>query len=248
MTAKLKNEELLAYLFDDKPHTLTTRMSSWIDSSRPYKDFATTYRDKIRKKIRITQNETAIRDLAAELSTAYWLLQEKRFTTTYEPYGSEKTRGPDFAVAFKSMTFNVEVTRISAGEKEQPSDNTASPWLDSQHVSGRLMDTVCDKLGQMRPGMVNVLLIVTDSDFARLLDLNQAISQLKDRAERQDTGLFGRYGYIKTADFFKYYLRLSGVLIRTVNEQDETTHAALWTNNQTKHSLPRPLQAILQRG
>lgn len=241
------NEQLLGYLFDDKPHILAAPVGRWIEASRPFKAFATTYRDKIRKKIRTTQSETATKDLAAELAAAYWLLQEKRFTVIYEPYGSQKTRGPDFAVAFKSLTFNLEVTRISAGEREQTPEDTLSPWLDSQQVSGRLMDTVCDKLGQMQPGMVNVLLIVTDSDFARLLDLNQAMSQLKERAERKDDSLFGRYGFVKTADFFKYYLRLSAVLIRTISEQDQTTHAALWTNNQTKHPIPRPIQTIFQR-
>jgi hypothetical protein len=237
----------LGYLFDDRPHILTAFISRWIETSRPFKAFATTYRNKIRKKIRITQNDTAIKDLAAELETAYRLVEEKRFTVTYEPYGSQKTRGPDFAVAFKSMTFNVEVTRISSGEREQTPEETTTPWSDPQQVNGRLMDTVCDKLGQMRPGMVNVLLIVTDSNFARLLDLNQAMAQLKERAERQEAGLFGRYGFVKTADFFKHYLRLSGILIRTTGEQDATTHAILWPNNQTKHPIPRPLQTLLQR-
>ena len=242
------NEQLLSYLFDDKPHALAAPMSQWLSLSRPFKAFATTYRDKIRKKIRVTQSSASIKDLQAELETAYWLLREKRFDVAYEPYSSQKGRGPDFAIIFKSLTFNVEVTRISSGETEATLETAATPWRDPQQVTGRLMDTVCDKLGQMRPGMINVLIIVTGSDFIRLLELNQAMAQLKERAEHQEAGLFGRYGFANTADFFKYYLRLSGVLVRPAADQDAPPPAILWANNQTKHPLPAPLRTILQRG
>ena len=245
------NEQLLGYLFDDKPHILAAPMSRWIGLSRRFKAFATTYRDKIRKKIRVTQSDAGIKDLEVELETAYWLLQEQRFAVAYEPYGSQKTRGPDFAVTFKSITFNVEVTRIGSREMEGtlPAPEAATtPWLDPQQVGGRLMDTVYDKLGQMRPGMINVLIVVTDGDIARVLDINQAMARLKERAERKEASLFGRYGFVNTAGFFKYYLRLSGVLVRTAAKQDRTAHSILWANNQAKHSIPGPIRTILQRG
>jgi hypothetical protein len=232
------NEQLLGYLFDDRPHILTAFISRWIETSRPFKAFATTYRNKIRKKIRITQNDSAIQDLAVELETAYRLLQQKRFTVVYEPYGSQKTRGPDFAVTFKSISFNVEVTRISPDETE------GTP----QEAALRLMDTVCDKLGQMRPGMINVLAVVMDGRLFSALEIDQAMAQLKGRAEQKDAALFGRYGYVKPADFFKQYLRLSAILIRPTSQPQEKPVIILWLNNQTKHPLPRPVQNILQRG
>lgn len=243
------NEQLLDYLFDDNPHPhththlLAPPMSRWIGSSRRFKAFATTYRDKIRKKIRITQGTAGIQDLEAELETACWLLQDRRFTLAYEPYGSQKTRGPDFAITFKSTTFNVEVTRIRSTETEP----AATPPLDPQHTAARLIDTVCDKLGQMRPGMINVLVVVTDGDFIRALDLYQAMARLKERAERQDPNLFSRHRFASTAAFFKLYLRLSAGLVRTPANQDGTTHSLLWTNNQARHALPGPIRTILQR-
>ena len=245
------NEQLLGYLFDDKPHILAAPMSRWIGLSRRFKAFATTYRDKIRKKIRVTQSDAGIKDLEVELETAYWLLQEQRFAVAYEPYSSQKTRGPDFAVTFKSITFNVEVTRIGSREMEgtlPAPEAPTTPWHDPQQVGGRLMDTVYDKLGQMRPGMINVLIVVTDGDIARVLDINQAMARLRERAERKEASLFGRYGFVKTADFFKYYLRLSGVLVRTVGKQDGTAHSILWANNQAKHAIPGPIRTSLQRG
>jgi len=252
------NEPLLGYLFDDKPqpHILAGPMSGWIDSAPRFKAFATTYRDKIRKKIRVTQSSAGTKDLEVELAAAYWLLQEPHFSVAYEPYSSDKTRGPDFAVTFKSTTFNVEVTRIGAREgarpltatDDAPVESVTTPWLDPQQVGGRLADTVCDKLGQMRAGMVNVLLVATDSDFVRVLDVNQAMERLRERAERKEDSLFSRYGFVNAADFFKYYLRLSGVLVRSAGKQDGTADAILWVNSQAKHPIPNPIRMILQRG
>jgi hypothetical protein len=154
------SEQLLGYLFDDKPHILAAPMSQWIASSPRFKTFATTYRDKIRKKIRVTQREAGLKDLEVELKSAYWLLQEQRFALVYEPYSSDKQRGPDFAVTFKAVTFNVEVTRIGSREMEQtllaPEKKITTSSPGAQQAGGRLRDTVCDKLGQMRPGMINV--------------------------------------------------------------------------------------------
>ena len=70
----------------------------------------------------------------------------------------------------------------------------------------------------------------------------------KGTSERKEASLFSRYGFVKTADFFKYYLRLSGVLVRTAANQDGTTHSILWVNNQAKHAIPGPIRTILQRG
>jgi hypothetical protein len=231
-------DPLVGYLFDEKPHILAEPMARWIESSRRFKDFADTYRDKIRKKIRITHSDSAIKDLEVELETAYRLLQQKRFAVVYEPYGSQKTRGPDFAVTFKSISFNVEVTRISPDETE------GTP----QEAALRLMDTVCDKLGQMRPGMINILAVAIDGRLFSALEIDQAMAQLKGRAEHKDAALFGRYGYVKPADFFKQYLRLSAILIRPTGQPQEKPAIILWLNNQTKHPLPRPVQNILQRG
>lgn len=218
-------------------------MSRWLDSSRAFKTFAAEYQTKIRKKIRITNSDSAIEDLTAELDVAYQLVQEKRFTVVYEPYGSERTRGPDFAVTFKSFTFTVEVTRMHpSGIETSPQ----SPGFDPQQVNSRLNDTVCDKLDQMRPSMSNVLIIVTDNDFFAALDLDQALTQLKDRVEQKDEGLYGRYGFVKPADFFKTYLRLSAIIARTINGQGTKIDATLWLNNQAKHPLPGSLKNVLQ--
>jgi hypothetical protein len=69
-------DELFAYLFDGQPHPLSPAVAPWLASSRRFTAFATTYRDKIRKKVRVTQDQESRLDLRLELETAYLLLQE----------------------------------------------------------------------------------------------------------------------------------------------------------------------------
>ncbi len=98
----------------------------------------------------------------------------------------------------------------------------------------------------MRPGMSNVLVVVTGSDFLVALDLEQAMAQLKERAEKKEETLYGRYSFEKPADFFKYYLRLSGILVRTNTRQGGKFPSVLWINNQAKHSLVVPRRTLLR--
>ncbi len=78
-------DELLSYLFDGKPHLLTEPIQTWLASSRRFTAFVTTYRNKIRKKLRVIQDQEALADLRLELETAYLLLQERNLSLVYEP-------------------------------------------------------------------------------------------------------------------------------------------------------------------
>jgi hypothetical protein len=111
-------DELLTYLFDGQSHLLAQPMATWLASSRRYAAFVTTFQDKIRKKLRVTQDQGNLLDLQLELETAYLLLQERPFSLVYEPQLGGKLRGPDFAVTYTtSLTFMAEVTRLRADPK-----------------------------------------------------------------------------------------------------------------------------------
>jgi hypothetical protein len=70
-------DELLLYLFDGKPHLLAEPMSTWLARSRRFSDFVSSFRNKIRKKLRVIRDEKTLFDLRLELETAYLLLREK---------------------------------------------------------------------------------------------------------------------------------------------------------------------------
>lgn len=235
-------QETLNYLFDHKPHILTPPLRDWMSDVPRFADFVQTHRDKIRKKIRGISSADGFQDLRAELEAAYWLLREKRFTLAYEPYGQGTGRGPDFAVTFRTrITFNVEVTRMRGRTEDE------LPLFDPQVEGRRLADIVSSKLGQMLPSMMNLLVIIADEPRLCELEIGQVMNQLKQRAEQKEVPLFQRHGFRDTADFFKYYQRLSGVLLRSTGQPETGTCPRLWLNNQTKHPLPAPIGTILQR-
>ena len=78
-------DELLTYVFDGQSHLLAQPMATWLASSRRFTAFVTTFRDKIRKKLRVTQDQESLLDLRLELETAYVLLQERPLSLVYEP-------------------------------------------------------------------------------------------------------------------------------------------------------------------
>lgn len=243
-------DELLTYLFDGKPHILAPRMSEWLASSRRFVNFVKIFHDKIRKKIRVTQDPETILDLQLELETAYRLLQEKTLQLDYEPQLAEKVRSPDFAVTFTtSLTFMLEVTRLRTDPKSA-SGTTASPAT----LGERLSDAVCSKLGQFQTQKSNILLIGVDALPPSENEVRAAMLRIQQRAERStdesgtgsETAFFQRYRFRDRADFFSHYQRLSEILVRATNLEIGDS-LVTWVNPQAKHSLPSKVRTALYR-
>lgn len=230
-------DEVLDYIFDGQPHILAPSMTEWLASSRRFTAFVNTFRDKIRKKIRVTHDEESLLDLRLELETAYLLLQEPRLSLVYEPYLSEKVRGPDFAATFTtSLTFMVEVTRLRAEAREQTS-NTA------QGIE-RLSDAICSKLGQMQPQRSNVLIAGVDALDLTQNELHGMMIRIQQRAEHSDSAFFQRYGFRDRADFFRHYQLLSEIFVRNSVLEDGKS-AVIWVNPQSKTPLPSKVRTVL---
>lgn len=235
-----KVNELLAYLFDGQPHLLAGPVGTWLESSRRFNVFVTTFRDKIRKKLRVTQDKETLYDLQLELETAYLLLQERSLSLAYEPGQSRQIRSPDFAVNFTtSLTFMVEVTRLRA---VRLSERSLPVPLEGE----RLADAICSKLGQLRPGLGNVLIVGVDSLSLTQSDLKSMMRQLQQRAERNDSTLLQRYRFRERTDFFNQYQRLSEVIVRG-SQLHASEPMAVWVNPQGKYPLPGRVRTVLYR-
>ena len=126
-------------------------------------------------------------------------------------------------------------------------DEAAQSEFDPQAEGRRLADIVGSKLNQMLPGMMNLLVIMADEQRMCELDVGQVMNQLKQRAEQKEAQLFQRDSFRDPSNFFKYYQRLSGVLLRSTGHHEPEKCPVLWRNNQTKHPLPAPICTILQR-
>jgi len=238
-------DELVAYLFGGQSHILAQPLATWLASSRRFATFVDSFRDKIRKKIRTTQDAETLIDLRLELETAYLLLQEQRLSVVYEPQPGGRTRGPDFAVSFTtSLTFMVEVTRLRSEQKSLSTETDIDP--STALIGERLADAVCSKLIQLLPQRSNILIVGVDSLQMTPEDVRAALLRMLQRAERSDSTFFRRYEFQDRADFFRHFQRLSEVLVRETDFQ-QAIAPVIWVNPQAKYPLPSKVRTALYR-
>lgn len=210
-----RQADLIAYLFEGQPHLLSGVLSEWMEDSPRFTLFVETYRDKIRKKLRLAREPETALDLRGELEVPCRLLADRRLEVAYEPYASAKRRGPDFAATYrKNLVFNLEVARMRTEESESP------------RREERFLRLLLYKLGQMQPGMPNLLVV----HARRPLDLDQFMQELKLKVEKKDPSFYELSRYPNPAAFYKDFLRLSAVLFWGAETQR-------WTNKQARPGL-----------
>ena len=238
-------DELLTYLFDGKAHLLATPMATWLASSRRFTAFVNTFHNKIRKKLRTTQEMERLLDLHLELETAYLLLQERSLSLVYEPPKGGQSRGPDFAVTYTTSTlFMVEVTRGLAQAQELEPPPQAAPI---RSLAGEwLADMVCSKLSQLLPKHTNILLVGVKTPCFIQDTLRATMLNLQQRAERNDAAIVQRNGFRDRAHFFQHYHRLSELLVRGPHLQADEPLIG-WVNPQAKYPLPGKVRTVLYR-
>jgi hypothetical protein len=225
-------DDLLDDIFDGEKPAFFSEFESWVRGSRRFKSFATSYRGKIRAKLRKVGDEGGMTDLRAELATAVLLLRDERFTLEYEKYAASKQRGPDFTVTFRTHTpFNVEVRRLRSIELDDE---------DSEARIGKLMAVLCDKVGQMLPSAVNLLWLIAEREIPEE-DLTRAALTLCQLAERKADGFFTRRGLDSAVDFLKQYGRLSGIVLPHPGEN------VVWLNALARHKSPPDIVSAIQR-
>jgi hypothetical protein len=259
-------EELLAYVFGDQPSVLAARCAGWARESRRFKEFAETYRDKLRKKARAARDEAALLDLEAEVATAFRLLQARRLSVTWEPQvpgggrggGSQASalgggRGPDFAVDFTTrFRFYVEVTRprLDSGMPETPPGPPGTPDASAGASGGpdasAGIPDVPDPAGRLAAVICAKLgqlpsgainVLVLASPGVRGATVGRAMGDLKRRAERREDHFFTRRGFASSRAFLAASRRLSAVLL---------PDGALWPNPEASRPLPAPVRTELQ--
>ncbi len=171
-------------------------------------------------------------DLRAELEVAALLLQDRQLALEYEKYAALKQRGPDFTVTFKTHTpFNVEVRRIRCAE------------LDGEDAEARalkLVAVLCDKVGQMPAGIVNLLWLAADCPLSEA-NVNDAMALLRQLAERKAEDFFTRRGFKSAAVFLRHYRHLSGIVVR------QPGAFVVVPNALARHKVPPELVRALRR-
>ena len=216
-------DELIAHIFEGQRNSLCVQFRAWLESSRRFRAFAEEHHNKIRKKVRLTSDQDTRLDLQCELETAFHLLNEKKFTLEYEKYGHGGQRSPDLTATYRTHTLlHVEVTR---------------PRITGD-VANKLMESLCDKVGQMIANDLNLLVIYapgTQHD-----DLVEAATTLRGLAERKEEEFFVRRRFKDAREFIRQYQNLSAVALKA-------SATCVWDNPLAKKPLPNDLRNTLQK-
>ncbi|MBZ0280437.1 MAG: hypothetical protein K8L97_06825 [Anaerolineae bacterium] len=219
-------DELIANIFDDKPHPLAADVESWMKDSRRFRGFAESYRAKIRKKCRVALTDEEIKSLHLELDVARWLLTDSRCEVAYEKLAPEGGRTPDFTVTFRANTIlNVEVTRMRLSESDE-----------SAALQTKVISTVCDKLGQMQTNSLNLVIIGCDVPVA-IADVNAGMASLLRAAHDKNEAWFTARRFRNSADFLKQFQRLGGIKL--------WESGGLWLNKVARPPLPKEIFSLL---
>jgi hypothetical protein len=231
--------EIFEQIFDSVAPSFIPQLASWQDAAPRFRSFIETYRDKIRKKVRGAQADGGIDDVFSELAVAALLLRDRRLVVEFEKLGVGKRRAPDLTVTFKTHTpFHIEVTRL------RPPGADGSRAEDA--LSRKMAYTILDKLGQLQPGVINLLAFVVDEQHADAHAIEAAVEQLRSHATQRDDLFFARRGLTNSRHFQRQQARLSGVLLCIFTPPAGPRLTDLWLNPQARHPVPPELINLLR--
>lgn len=224
---RLSIDAVMAAIFEESGNPLAEPFGAWVKASRRFRAFAEQYRDKIRKKLRLAEGEEMLKSLQLELEVAYRIVQDTRCTLEYEKYGSSKHRSPDFTVTFRANTLiNVEVTRIYA-------------VTETGGLAGKLVSAACDKVGQMQPNALNVLVVAAEAAIDEA-ELGAAMKGLRLNAEQKNHAFFTSRGFKDANEFLRQFQQVSAIVGK--NGAGAAANV-VWLNSLAK----RPLSGEMAR-
>lgn len=228
-----------------------------IDSARRFK----TWRRQVQQRIKETPSGLALSMNIGDFNTSIDLLDRlevqsediiRYITTTIVAFDKDIPRGSkkEFFVPGFEEVFKFRLRRSSW---TSTSDRTSIDWVGfpdfaTHNEFRKLGDEICDPahLGQMLPGMVNVLALTTDNSTHDELDLEQALTSLGERAANGDDQFFIKKRFKGAADFITQLERLSGIVLAGAFFPVRSGPTVLWCNNKAKHPVPKNIGNLLQ--
>jgi hypothetical protein len=221
-------EQLVDFLFDGAVgDELAHEMAGWLADSSRFRSFITTYRDKVRKKLRGAGEPESRLDVRAELRVACLLAADRHIQLTFEASG-QAAGGPDFTLRHRGATLNLEVTRL-----RRPPEPLSI---------GR---TLLAKLRQVPPSVPNALLLATEAHSSDPAAVEAAVRDLRARADAKEDAFFTRHGLMGGRGFYERFLRLSAVVV-WAEQAPAIDRARLWVNPSARIDPPRRALGALE--
>jgi hypothetical protein len=110
--------------------------------------------------------------------------------------------------------------------------------IDLPRMEERILRILLEKLGQMQPGMPNLLVIHTADELVRSIDLGRLMQGIKTRAEKKDPSFYAASRYTGPAAFYRDFLHLSDILLWAAEAQP-------WVNKQARPELERKVLRLV---
>lgn len=108
-------------------------------------------------------------------------------------------------------------------------------------------DTIFDKLGQMVPGLINLLVIISTSTAHDRWHLNDSIYSINNLLRKDDIDFFIQKGFQGKEDFLRHVKSLSAVLFRSTWVGQGKDRNALWCNDQADQKVPERIKQYLKK-
>ena len=142
--------------------------------------------------------------------------------------------------------------RLRKPPRKPTSDHTSyyymiHPDFATHREYRKFGDVICDPehLRQMRPEMINILAIISDSSIHEDFDLDTSFAHLEELAARGDDGFFAKKGFEGSIDFAAQIERLSAILLLSAFVSVRSAPNALWCNDKAKDPIPKDIGKIL---
>jgi len=123
------------------------------------------------------------------------------------------------------------------------------PVLYTAREYRKFGDIICEKLGQMLPNMINLLVVFCSSFTHEEIDLLKAVGSINELLGRGPEQFFARKGFAGKQDFLKQAKSLGGILFRDsyVPIPEPEDRNFLWCNEYADHRIPEAIGGYLRK-
>ncbi len=111
---------------------------------------------------------------------------------------------------------------------------------DTEAQISKVMAVLCDKVGQMPSGIINLLWLIAERELSEA-DLTRAVTTLRQLAERKTEDFFTRRGFESAAGFLKQYRQLGAIVLHQSGEN------VIWLNSLAQRKTPPEIVNALKR-
>jgi hypothetical protein len=128
--------------------------------------------------------------------------------------------------------------------------SNSRPFLYINTEERKVCEAICQKLGQMLPGMMNILLIRSTGTTFNKRNLSDAVALMDEMVKKRDDDFFVKNGLTGVQDYRDKLRNLSGILFKSgykITRDGWTDEPSLfWCNDMAEVAIPEDVQHFFE--